>query len=166
MWLWGVLRNDVLLTSWSTPMANWSAAFWMCESSVSSRRLVCDASRVLLLLWIGSLNAVTTIMNQNVYFNILDEQVFPFKEHLYDKYAADAPFFQYDNNKVCLHGNILNWFMNTRAAYFILMVSKVTLLESHRKFVGHARTAVKKAEISILAIWLIFVVKSSARGLN
>ncbi|GBM60951.1 hypothetical protein AVEN_192402-1 [Araneus ventricosus] len=46
---------------------------------------------------LGPLTAVTTNMNQHVYFNILDDQVLPFSQRLHDEHALVAPIFQHDN---------------------------------------------------------------------
>ncbi|GBN57520.1 hypothetical protein AVEN_44516-1 [Araneus ventricosus] len=57
--------------------------------------------------------AVTTNMNQHVYFNILHDQVLPFSQHLHDEYALVTPIFQDDNSTV--HGlkeYVTGW-MNT-----------------------------------------------------
>ncbi|GBN59416.1 hypothetical protein AVEN_143125-1 [Araneus ventricosus] len=45
-------------------------------------------------------------MNQHVYFNILDDQVLPFSQHLHDEYALVTPIFQDDNNTVHRAGRI------------------------------------------------------------
>ncbi len=35
-------------------------------------------------------------MSQHAYFNILDDQVLPFSQHLRGEYAIDTPIFQED----------------------------------------------------------------------
>ncbi|GBN86349.1 hypothetical protein AVEN_200624-1 [Araneus ventricosus] len=46
------------------------------------------------------LTAVTTNMNQHVCFNLLDDQVLPFSQHLHYEYALVAFIFQDDNSTV------------------------------------------------------------------
>ncbi|GBO27488.1 hypothetical protein AVEN_113610-1 [Araneus ventricosus] len=59
---------------------------------------------------LGLLTAVTTNMNQHVYFNILDDQVLPFSQHLHDEYAQVAPIFKDNNSTVHRAGRICDWF--------------------------------------------------------
>ncbi|GBL81284.1 hypothetical protein AVEN_143603-1 [Araneus ventricosus] len=49
---------------------------------------------------LGPFTAVTTNMNQHVYFNILDDQVLPFSQHLHDEYALVTHIFQDDNSTI------------------------------------------------------------------
>ncbi|GBM12930.1 hypothetical protein AVEN_163992-1 [Araneus ventricosus] len=49
-------------------------------------------------------------MNQHVYFNILDDQVLPFSQHLHDEYALVTPIFQDDNSTVHRAGRMCDRF--------------------------------------------------------
>ncbi|GBL91023.1 hypothetical protein AVEN_184413-1 [Araneus ventricosus] len=49
-------------------------------------------------------------MNQHVYFNILDDQVLPFSQHLHDEYALVTLIFQDDNSTLHRAGRICDWF--------------------------------------------------------
>ncbi|GBN91436.1 hypothetical protein AVEN_267786-1 [Araneus ventricosus] len=49
-------------------------------------------------------------MNQHLYFNILDDQVLPFSQHLHDEFAPVTPIFQDDNSTVHRAGRICDWF--------------------------------------------------------
>lgn len=49
-------------------------------------------------------------MNQYVYFNILGDQVLPFRQHLHDEFAVDTPIFQDDDSKVHQYGRICDLF--------------------------------------------------------
>ncbi|GBO42020.1 hypothetical protein AVEN_38796-1 [Araneus ventricosus] len=49
-------------------------------------------------------------MNQHLYFNILDDQVLPFSQHLNDVYALVTPIFQDDNSTVHRAGSMCDWF--------------------------------------------------------
>ncbi|GBL96854.1 hypothetical protein AVEN_118971-1, partial [Araneus ventricosus] len=59
---------------------------------------------------LGPLTAVTTNINQHVYFNILDDQVLPFSQHLHDEYALVIPICQGDNSTVHRAGRVCDWF--------------------------------------------------------
>ncbi|GBO19717.1 hypothetical protein AVEN_241543-1 [Araneus ventricosus] len=49
-------------------------------------------------------------MNQHVYFNILDDQMLLFSQHLHDEYALVTNIFQDDNGTVHRAGRICDWF--------------------------------------------------------
>ncbi|GBM37951.1 hypothetical protein AVEN_46254-1 [Araneus ventricosus] len=49
-------------------------------------------------------------MNQHVYFNILDDQVLTFSQHLREVYPLVIPIFQDDNSTVNRAGRICDWF--------------------------------------------------------
>ncbi|GBM29268.1 hypothetical protein AVEN_155221-1 [Araneus ventricosus] len=49
-------------------------------------------------------------MNQHVYFNIQDDQVLPFSQHLHDEYTLVTPIFQDDNSTVHRAGRICDLF--------------------------------------------------------
>ncbi|GBN00545.1 hypothetical protein AVEN_61454-1 [Araneus ventricosus] len=49
-------------------------------------------------------------MNQHVYFNILDDQVLAFSQHLHVEYAVVTPIFQDDYSTVHRAGRICDWF--------------------------------------------------------
>jgi hypothetical protein len=54
---------------------------------------------------------VTTNVSHHAYFNLLDDQVLHFSQHLHDEYAIDTPRLQVqdDNNKVHRAGRLYGW---------------------------------------------------------
>ncbi|GBM07667.1 hypothetical protein AVEN_228166-1 [Araneus ventricosus] len=90
-------------------------------------------------------------MNQHVYFNILDDLVLPFSQHLHDEYALVTPIFQDDNSAVHRAGRICDWFDELSNIPLHLdwpvkspdITNPNHLIITHRKSVGHVGTAGK-----------------------
>ncbi|GBN85854.1 hypothetical protein AVEN_26796-1 [Araneus ventricosus] len=105
-------------------------------------------------------------MNKHVYFNILDDQVLPFSQHLQVEYALVTRIFQDDHSTVHRAGIICDWFDEHSHTLLHLDWPAKSPDLNPIEICGTCWNSGQNAEIRIPAIWWICAIKSSASGFN